>query len=189
MKKIISIFICAVMLFSFAACGRGDDSSDTAAVDIEYFAGLGEIPDCPYRLGKNIDELQNTLSAEEKAAVEAGEEYVYLVTEGEKTVQINNGAYLYYYEKDKKENGVSYIAALNSAYGFENGASVLEVKEALSGFEYTEEDADSDNVFFILGFSGGSVLKYTFDNIVIMFVFEDNMLCAAAIYDTDNWTL
>ncbi len=189
MKKIVSILLSAVILFSFAACGKEKAESSTPSVDLEYYAKLGSIPDCPYKLGQDIEELKSALETAEKETVEAGGDYVYQVTEGELSVQINNGSYIYYYEKDKEVAGISYIAALDSAFGFDSGESILSVKDALAGIEYTEEDATSDNVFFMLGFSGGKLLKYTFDNITIIFVFSDSMLTAAAIYDTDNWTI
>ena len=40
-----------------------------------------------------------------------------------------------------------------------------------------------------MGTENGTVMKYTFDSTVIMFVFEDNELFAAAIYNNDNWTI
>ena len=94
MRKIASILLSAVILFSFAACGKEKTESSTPSVDLEYYAKLGSIPDCPYKLGQNIDELKSTLETDEKEAVEAGGDYVYQVTEGELSVQINNGSYI-----------------------------------------------------------------------------------------------
>lgn len=188
MKKIFCFLLSLTMIISLAACGK-KEKEPTAAVDIEYFAKLGEIPECNYKLGESVDTIQSALSSEEQSAVSAGEEYVYNVSEGEKSVRIDNGSFSYFYEKDKKEGGISYIAAFEKAYGFETGVSLLEVKEALTGFSYTEEAADKDNTFFLMGMENGTVMKYTFESTVIMFVFEDNELFAAAIYNTDNWTI
>lgn len=189
MKKILSIILSAVMLLSFAACKNNDNSSKSNTVDLEYYAGLGQLPECNYKLGDSIETLKSELSAANDQAAESGEDYVYSVTEGEKTVRIDNGSFVYYYAKSKERDGISYIISLDTAYGFESGTSVLEIKEALPELEPAEEDANSDNVFFIYGLSNGTVFKYTFENRVVMFVFSDNMLCATAIYDTDNWTL
>ena len=187
MKKFFSIVLSAVMLLSFAACKNNDNSSKSNTVDLEYYAGLGQLPECNYKLGDSIETLKSELSAANDQAGENGEDYVYSVTEGEKTLRIDNGSFVYYYDKEKESNGISYIISLDTAYGFESGTSILEIKEALPELEPTEEEANSDNVFFIYGVSNGTVLKYNFENRVVMFVFADNMLCATALYDTDNW--
>ena len=189
MKKIFCLMLSLTMILSFAACGKDKEKEKTASVDIEYYAELGEIPECNYKLGADPEEIKSALSSEEQSAVSAGEEYVYNVTEGEKSVRIDNGEFSYFYEKGKENEGVSFIAAFDKAYGFETGTSVLDDKEALTGFSYTEEAADQDNTFFLMGMENGTVIKYTFGSTVIMFVFQDNELFAAAIYNTDNWTI
>ncbi len=189
MKKIFCFIMSILMIISFAACGKDKEKEPTATVDIEYYAKLGVIPECNYKLGESVDTIQNALSSEEQSAVSAGEEYVYNVTEGEKSVRIDNGSFSYFYEKDKKDGGISYIAAFDKAYGFETGTSILDVKDALTGFDYTEEAADDSNAFFLMGMENGTIKKYTFGSTVIMFVFQDNELFAAAIYNTDNWTI
>lgn len=189
MKKIFCFILSLLMIISLAACGKDKEKEKTAAVDLEYYAKLGEIPECNYKLGESVDNIENALSSEEQSAVSAGEEYLYNVTEGEKSVRIDNGSFSYFYEKDKKESGISYIAAFEKAYGFETGTSILDVKEALTGFSYTEEAADQSNTFFLMGISNGTVMKYIFDSTVIIFVFQDNELFATAIYNTNNWTI
>ena len=189
MKKIFCVILSLFMIISLTACGKDKKKENTAAVDIEYYAKLGEIPECDYKLGDSAEDIKNALSSEEQSAVSAGEEYLYNVTEGEKSVRIDNGSFSYFYEKDKADNGISYIAAFDKAYGFETGMSILDVKEALNGFDFTEEEANQDNTFFLMGMENGTVIKYTFDSAVIMFVFQDNELSAAAIYNTDNWTI
>lgn len=189
MKKIFCLMLSILMIASFAACGKDKDDKKTAEVDIEYYAELGEIPECNYKLGADPEEIKSALLSEEQAAVSAGEEYAYNVTEGEKSVRIDNGEFSYFYEKGKENEGVSYIAAFDKAYGFETGTSVLDVKESLAGFDYTEEPADDSNAFFLMGVENGTVMRYTFDSTNIIFIFQDNELFAAAIYNTDNWTI
>ena len=188
MKKILCIILSAVILLFFAACQNNDNSSKSNAVDLEYYAGLGQLPECNYKLGDSIETVKSELSAANDQAAQNDEDYVYSVTDGEKTVRIDNGSFVYYYEKGRESDGISYIISLDTAYGFESGTSILEIKEALPELEPTEEDANSDNVFFIYGVSNGTVLKYNFKNRVVMFVFADNMLCATALYDTNSWT-
>lgn len=189
MKKIFCLMLSFVMIVSFAACGKDKEKKKTAEVDIEYYAKLGEIPECDYKLGVDPETIKSALSSEEESAVSTGEEYAYNVTEGEKSVRIDNGAFSYFYEKDKVAAGISYIVAFDKAYGFETGTSILDVKDSLAGFSYTEEPADQNNTFFLMGTDNADVIKYTFDCTVIMFVFQDNELFATAIYNTNNWTI
>ena len=46
MKKLFSLVLVFVIVFSFTACGKKDTSSDINSVDIEYYAKLGQIPEC-----------------------------------------------------------------------------------------------------------------------------------------------
>ena len=188
MKKIFCLMLSLLIIVSFAACGK-DKKAETAEVDIEYYAKFGEIPECDYKLGEDPEVIKSDLSAEEETAVGNDEEYPYNVTEGEKSVRIDNGDFSYFYEKGKEDTGISYIAAFDKAYGFETGTSVLDVKESLEGFSYTEEPADDSNAFFLMGLYNGTVMRYTFDSTAIIFVFQDNELFATAIYNTDNWTI
>lgn len=189
MKKTACLILSLITLVSLSACGKEKEKEKTASVDLEYYASLGQIPECEYKLGQNAKELENELSKKDEAAASAGEEYVFSVTEGEKSVRIDNGSFAYFYEKEKEEGGISYIAAFDTAYGFNIGESMLDVKDSLAEYEFTEEPADSDNVFFLMGVENGAVLKYTFDKNVIIFVFEDGELFAAALYNTENWTI
>ena len=189
MKKTACLILSLIMIFSFEACGKEKDNDKTDSVDLEYFASLGQIPESDYKLGQNVDELENELASKDESAVSAGEEYVFAVTEGEKSVRIDNGAFSYFYEKEKKDKGISYIAAFDTAYGFKIGDSLLDVKHSLAEYEYSEEPADANNVFFLMGIENGTVLKYSFDDADIIFVFQDGELFAAALYSTENWTI
>ena len=40
-----------------------------------------------------------------------------------------------------------------------------------------------------MGIENGTVLKYSFDDADIIFVFQDGELFAAALYSTENWTI
>lgn len=187
MKKIIALLLSLVCLISLSACGAEKEDKKENKVDLEYYAQLGQIPDCPYKLGADPDGITSELEAAAEEAEQNSEEYPFAVTEGEKTVRIDNGSYVYFYVKESKENGIAYIVAADGAYGFESGATVLEVKNALPTLEYTEEEANDDNAFFLYGINNGAVLRYTLGDRTVLFLFSDNALVAVALYDNLNW--
>ena len=189
LKKLFCIALSAAFLLALCACEKEEKEPAAPSVDLEYYAGLGSIPECPYTLGTDVAAVKAELEA---AASQDGEEndvVIYDVTEGERTVRIDNGQFLYYYEKSNESAGISYIVDLQTAYGFELGTVSLEVKDALAGYEPEETDLTEDDVFFLFGISNATGLRVNFDNIGILFVFQDNLLCATAIYNTTNWTL
>ena len=188
MKKLICFLLTAAIIFSLAACGKENTGSDSNSVDLEYYAKLGQIPECDYMLGESVEKVKSELSALDEK-YQGANEFMYSVQEGEKTVEINNGTFLYYYTKENVANGISYIVSLDTAYGFEPGTVSIEVTDALSEYEYTEEAANDNNAFFLFDHTNCSVFKYEFDNYAVSFVFQDNALCATAIYDTANWTV
>ncbi len=188
MKKLACFMLTVLMIFSFMACQKENNESEKNTIDLEYYAKLGQIPECDYMLGDSVNKVKSELSAlDEKYKGENG--FVYMVQEGEKTVEINNGDYLYFYTKDNEANGISYIVNLGTAFGFEPGTVSIEITDALSAYEYTEEEANDDNTFFLPDFTNCTVFKYEFDNHVVSFVFQDNALCATAVYDSANWTV
>ncbi len=181
MKRILCIVLSLVLMMSFTACKNEDTSSDSS-VDLEYYANLGKIPECNYALGADVDTLTSELSA--FAESEEGAESLYNVTEGEETVCVTNGIYNFYYDR-KSPDGINYIVSFDTAYGFEIGEVILNVKEAIGNVEYTEEEVNEENAFFLPFISEGSVLKCEYKENTIMFVFENNALCATAIYQNN----
>ena len=179
MKRAFCIIISLLMLMAFPACNEEDTTSESS-VDLEYYANLGQIPECKYLLGTDVETLTQELS--EYAESEEGSESLYDVTEGEETVCITNGIYNFYYDKDSKEEGINYIVSFEKAYGFNIGEIIVSVKDAIGSTKYTEEEINDENAFFLFAPVEGSVLKCEFENNTIMFVFENNALCATAIY-------
>ena len=55
--------------------------------------------------------------------------------------------------------------------------------------KYKEENADDSNSFFLLGEQDATVLKYSFEENSVLFVFSDNSLTAVAVYSTENWNV
>jgi hypothetical protein len=63
---------------------------------------------------------------------------------------------------------------------------IIEVKEALSGLNFTEEPLTEENAFFASYVLDGTVLKAEFQDATVLFVFQENELSATAIYN-ENW--
>ncbi len=182
MKKIICLILSLALVFSFAACGKEKEEVKENSVDIEYFAKLGQIPECEYKLGADVETLKDELSKQ----AEENDTY-YEVQEGEETVLVYDGKHNFYYLKDEEEAGISYIASYDNAFGFEIGEISLTVKEALGEIDFVEEELSSDNAFFIFGAQNGSVIKCEIGKNTLMFVFDNNALCATALFVTEKW--
>ncbi len=196
MKKIISLILCLCFVFSFVGCNNSKDKKENL-IDLEYFAKIGQIPEVKYTLGSDIDKVTKELSGLMPENIEESSdhshdhnqtEFFFEVIEGEDNILLDNGTSGYYYNKDNKNKGVSYIVNYDKGFGFELGTVSVEIKKALENFKLKEESVNENNAFFADYISNGTVLKTEIDNVVIMFVFQDNELFATAMYDTNNWS-
>ena len=187
MKKIISLVFCLLFItLVFSGCkGDKDSGKIKSDVDVEYYAKLGKMPECEFSLGTDVDKVDEKL----KEIYNDSEEAYYDVIEGKNTVLIDGGPFMYYYEKEKKNKGVSLIVNNDKAYGFEGGTFDFEITEALSDYDYEEITDIEDELFFLKSFEGVSGIKYTFGDNIVIFAFSDSALTATAIYSVENWTL
>ena len=184
MKKFICVLLSLLFLFSFVACGNNEEQSGSE-IDLEYYVKLGQIPESEYQIGSDPEEIKQKLKdAADKS--EHGHE-VYDVIEGENNVLIDGGLYNYYYKKANKSNGISYLISYETAFGFEIGDVIVEVRDAFKGIKFKEEPLTEENTFFLPGASDGSVLTTEISDYTVSFVFVDNALCATALYLTDEW--
>lgn len=197
MKKLICLMLSLCFILTLTACGNKDKKNDSA-LDLEYYAKLGQIPEADYTLGTDVQKVTDELKAlRDKADAEHQddpnhnhghdeEEFYFEIVEGQNNVLLDNGNICYYYNKANKDKGISYIVSYDSAYGFELGTVILEVKEALEGYELTEEPLTEENAFFASYAFDGTVLKAELESATVIFVFQENELFATAIYN-ENW--
>lgn len=186
-KRIFALFICVVMCLSLCACKKDNDNKNNG-IDIEYYANLGQIPESEFMLGDTGETVKATLEKKQTDAEKKGEEYFFTVNEGENNVLITDGVYDYYYKKAAPQNGIAYLVSYAKAYNFEIGTVISQIKEELKKYKSTEETLTEENAFFYMGdFSKGSLLRFTFEKNTVLFIFEDNALCATAIYSNKNW--
>ena len=72
------------------------------------------------------------------------------------------------------------------AFGFKLGDIISEVEKNLSDYEITKGNANEKNAFFYFGDYGkAQIINIEFDKNSVMFLFEDNALCATAIMSND----
>ncbi|MGI6279551.1 MAG: hypothetical protein ACOYJS_03205 [Acutalibacteraceae bacterium] len=186
MKRIISLCLLCALLFSLCACKEKEEKQKKLDVDIEYFATLGKIPECEVTLGQTASEVKALL--DEKVNNSSDEEYSYDEIQGESNVLITDGSYDFYYKKSDSQSRIGYIVSYDDAYSFKIGTSILEVKDALSDFEVTEECATEENLFFYIGETENvTLIKTEFKKNVLLFVFEDNALSATVLYSSEIW--
>jgi len=191
MKRIIALALAVIFVFSLTACSDEETVSTIFEgindVDLKYYADQGKIPESDFSMGQSHDEI---IAAMEKKEAEAGENehHYHFVQEGDTTVLISSGAFEYYYKKDKKELGVSYIVSFVDSFGFKIGDSILAVEKSLKDYDYKEETLTTENAFFYPGnLEDTSVLKVSFEKNTIIFIFENNTLCATVMYSNENW--
>ncbi|MBQ7045587.1 MAG: hypothetical protein IJN65_03740 [Clostridia bacterium] len=190
MKRIISLILVAVIACSFVGC-KGEENKTNHTTDVEYYAKLGKIPEMELALGASEDQVQKHYEGGRPADDDDGHDHILELNrmEGNLTVRLDAGNVLYYYEKAKKDNGVSVLISFDTAYDFEVGIAMpQDVKNAISA-EGTLTDATSEQLFFLPFVEGDAkILTYNFDNIRLQFVFINDFLSATVLTDTNNWT-
>ncbi len=186
MKKSLCILLAAIMLLSFAACGK---KAESKSGEIDKYAKNGEIPEYGVKLGSSAEsvvEYYNTLATEQDNA-----DLILTQYEGNTAVNLMNGVQSFYYEKQYADKGVSVFAVTGGeAYGFELGNTTTksDVLEDLAA-EYTEATATAEQLYFLPGtVDGAEVITCNFDKIRLEFFFFDDFLSAVCLTNTEYWT-
>lgn len=192
MKKLLSILLVLVLVFSFAGCGARIFNKD--GVDIDYYMSVGEIQGAKFNLGAKIEDIENAKLEHVDAATGEGnhdhEEAITLV-EGVVSKHYIYGSFHYYYNKSNSSKGISYIVAHDTAYGFTVGTTTkAEVIKALGKLKYTERTAKDQDLFFTLVTpSNCEMVVVTKDNKELSFYFANGTLMFVTLCDTNNWSL
>lgn len=206
MKRLLALLLSILTLFSLCACdgGKKDTNSKPSehSVDVAYFASLGKIPELEYALGTDPDEILNPSQDAESHTEESVEDDgghthdapIITKSEGELSVMLNGGTFIYYYEKDKADNGISAIVCLSEAYGFKIGSQTVTeetVKAALSKHNPIVATPTEDDLFFLPDTgTNATALVYTFNGkYKLQFFFIDSAFSAVMLSDIQNWTI
>ena len=189
MKKVALML---VMLLTLSICGCASETKKSdLEVDIEYYANLGQIPESEYSLGSEIAIFEQLAAESAEAEHTHDEDEVYYeIAENDGYTEIYAGSLNYYYETDKKDDGVSCIVSYDGGYGFKQGSMSIEIRDELAaaGFEAEEQDAEKSDVFFLPSSGSFTCLEYTFKENTVRFIFEENALCACTLTGAD-WSL
>ena len=163
MKKITALLICFVLIFSFAGCKS--DKNTAGGVDIEYYVNLGGMPESEIKLGDSVPEPDDN---------------IYSVEAGARSF-MSTGAFNYYYDLSALDKNIYAIACFSDCLGFTTGDISIEITNVLEsrGINYTEREPKKDELFFLPGGENRFVIECKDLKHNLIFVFEDNALCAA----------
>ena len=194
--KILAFILTFAICFSFAGCGDTDTESAPlssvepithSSLNIVGYAEKGEIPEIPYALGHDIEDIKATFMDH----IEEGSEiYELSVQEGENDVWMNGGSMMFCYEKAKKSEGVSVIVALEYAYDFSMGGvyDADDVIHAVGLEEYERAETTSEDAFFLPVLPEDSeCIKYSIGGYDLRFILISGSLSAVSLTNPENW--
>ncbi len=179
MKKILCLVLCVIFVLSLTACGKNGGGNSRHDIDIEYFAKLGKISDVQYAIGDNVDETKSLLA---ETPDDHGDSNYFDYTSGDYTI-MTDGTVSCCYKTEQKDAGLTHIVKSGDVYGFTTGAVSTQVRDTMSdmGFDATEREAKSGELFFLPAGSNATVLEYKIKDCTVLFVFFEHALTAAVI--------
>ena len=194
-SKIISVILVFALCFSFVGCSKNEE--DTApvtsvaplahSVNIVGYAEKGEIPEVPYTLGHDIENLKETFMSH----IDEGSEIEELIIdEGDEDVWLLGGSMTFCYEKKNKENGISVIIALEYAYVFSLGGvyDADDVIHAVGLETYERAETTKEDAFFLPVIPENSeCIKYSIGGYDLRFIIIDGYVSAVTLTDPENW--
>lgn len=169
MKRIIAFSLCLFICLSLAACNSGDEKQ-THGVDIAYFAEMGTFPECDYRIKDSIPDVN-------------AEDSPFMAVTDKQPPYVTDGSYSFYYDASAKNQQITKIASFGACLGFETGSIIIEITDALDeqGIKYTEREPKKNELFFLPSGGERTVIECKDLKNPLIFVFEDNALCAVLI--------
>lgn len=192
MKRYLSVFIIIVILLCFAACKKGENTTTDNSGDsynlIECM-NQGKIPEAEYMLGTDPEKIKTDYNYGKEA--EGHDHDIYFHERTNSSYLVVEDFY-YYYENGEEKDGISSIVCFSTAYGTEvNGFDTKDdIKKRFSSVTFEEREISSQQAYFVPHeIENWSALTCKTDNRRIDFIFQDDMLVAINLVDTENWTL
>ncbi|MEE0945230.1 MAG: hypothetical protein U0M42_00195 [Acutalibacteraceae bacterium] len=193
MKKIIAFILCLSMLFCFVGCKEKEDNNSSAYdIDINYYLSAGMISEAKYALGVNPDDIEAEAEKQQDEHSHEGGDGHENVIEYQKFS--NNEAYIvngfyYCYKSGKEDKGIACIIGTDTVFGFTVGlASKYEVNSAIENMK-PETSVASAKEFFYVPFEMENIEKLSVKNgkNILNFYFENDILVAVSMYNSENW--
>ncbi len=187
MKKILSLILCLIFVFSLTACGKKEKENTQSkpkkhSVDVAAFVEKGEIDTIEYKLGDSVKETDKALKNIKNEEGESN--YYQKFSEDRKYIIASAGSVVCRYDVQNEDAGVTYIALSDKAFGFDIGTSVKDVKDAMKtlGHNATERQAKEGELFFLPRTASATILQYKFGKNTVMFIFVNSSLSYTVIY-------
>ena len=183
MKKLAALILSLLMLFSFAACKKEEEKQKEKpahSIDVEYYAKIGQIPEHKYHIGSSAEDMKEAFKKEGEELAESSEdEHIHdvysFIEEDDYCILVYESAN-YYYKDDGK---ISAVISLDSSYDFKIGYLPKQITDVLGESELKK--GDKETIFFLPMPDNYKYLEYTFGENTLLFVFEQNALCATAL--------
>ncbi|MBQ4131258.1 MAG: hypothetical protein IJD71_02840 [Clostridia bacterium] len=193
-SKLIATVLSLAICLSFAGCAKNEEKSPTTSVkplahslNIVGYAEKGEIPEIPYALGHDVENLKETFMSH----IEEGSEIIELIVqEGQEDVWLLGGSMSFCYEKKNKDKGISVIIAQEYAYDFSMGGvyDADDVIYAVGLEEYQRAETTSEDAFFLPVIPENSeCIKYSINGFDLRFILIDGYLSSVTLTNPENW--
>ncbi len=199
MKKIVSFLLLLALIFTLSACG---ENKKTEKHEVEIKAAKGELDGIGFALGtdmsKIIEHYETIIEQQEESGEEhsdsmhdhslAGEFISEDKHDGYGSVMTVSDLYYYIDETDDSKEKAAVAVTFNDVHEFAIGISMPDdVKSAMSATP-EERKAEERDMFFLPSYEENCLLlRYTYGNYQLDFLFVDDFLSAVALTNTDLW--
>lgn len=190
MKKTAFLLVLVIIL-SLCGCGDKKETKKELEVDIEYYAKLGQMPECEFKLGDSIEVFDEHIeNSSELGHTHDINTVCYELVENDDYTAVYAGSNQYYFGNKNKDKGIGVLVSFDGAYGFEAGSVSVEIAEELAsaGYEAELRDAEEEDAFFLSSVTDFTCLEYEFSGKTVKFIFEENELCACSL-SSEDWSL
>ncbi len=181
MKKLLAVLLVFALFVPFTGCGEKEEKKSGGSSAVEKYVESGSMTDCEFKLGDNYTAVLSAVEAAAPQPESEDDHPEFSAYEDDNYKIIETVTYKYYF--NPADDKLVLIAAFGDAYGFNHGSIINEVKDAMAenGYEAEEKTLSEQDAFFLYGIGKRSVLEYVFGNNKVMFIFEENALCATAL--------
>lgn len=197
MKRLIAVLLIFVFSCSLVGCKKEENkvSEDDFSNDLTYYLSLGQIKEADFALGTTPEAIENAELESSEAVTGIGNhdhEHGITKEEGRVSYHYIYGPFHYYYNKGKEENGISFIASFDTAYGFSAGSTnKFEIENALKSLKFTSKIADEDDMFFMMFLLDDcEMLIYESGKYQLTFYFNsDDVLVCTTLQNKELWSV